>query len=60
MQINFADLDLDQPEEALAALRRVVAEAGKGEQLVLSPKAPPHRRHIELGVEQALAVYSRH
>jgi hypothetical protein len=60
MGIDFGDLDLDRPEEALAALRQVVAMAGRGEQLVLSPKAPPHRRHIEAGVDRALAVYSRH
>ena len=60
MEIRLGDLDLDQPEEAFAALRRAVAEARVGEQLVLAPKAPPHLRHIELGVEQALAVYSRH
>lgn len=60
IEVNLADLDLGRPEEALAALRRVVAEARKGEQLVPAPKAPPHRRHLEASIEQALAVYSRH
>jgi len=40
VEIDVADLDFDRPEEALEALRRVVAEAGKGEQLVLLRKAP--------------------
>jgi hypothetical protein len=38
----------------------MVAEARTGEQLVPAPKSPPHLRHLELGIEHALAVYSRH
>jgi hypothetical protein len=56
---DFDDLDLDHPEEALAALRRVVAEARAGEQLTPLRKSPPHLRHLEVDAAQALAVYSR-
>jgi hypothetical protein len=27
---------------------------------VPAPKSPPHLRHLEHGIEHALAVYSRH
>jgi hypothetical protein len=40
VEIDLIDLDFDQPEEALEALRRVVAEAREGEQLVLLRKGP--------------------
>jgi hypothetical protein len=60
IEVDLADLDFGRPEEALEALRRVVAQARNGERLSPAPKAPPHRRHLEAGVEQALAVYSRH
>jgi hypothetical protein len=40
VEIDVADLDFDRPEEALEALRRVVAEAREGEQLVLVRTGP--------------------
>ena len=43
VEIDLVDLDFDQPEEALEALRRVVAEAKEGEQLVLLRKGPATR-----------------
>jgi hypothetical protein len=39
VEIDLIDLDFDRPEEALEALRRVVAEAKEGEQLVLLRKS---------------------
>jgi hypothetical protein len=60
IEVDLADLDFDRPDQAFEALRRMVAEAGRGEQLVPAPKSPPHLRHLEYGIEHALAVYSRH
>jgi hypothetical protein len=60
IEVDLADLDFDRPDQAFEALRRMVAEARTGEQLVPAPKSPPHLRHLELGIEHALAVYSRH
>jgi hypothetical protein len=43
VEIDLIDLDFNRPEDALEALRRVVAEAREGEQLVLLRKAPAKR-----------------
>jgi len=61
VEIDLADLDFDRPEQALEALRRVVAESGKGEQLVLlrtdSAKKPKsYRRRAKTAPESEIGV----
>jgi hypothetical protein len=59
LELVQKDFDLDRPEEAFAALRRLVAQSRQGEQLTPVRKGPPHLRHLEVDAAQALAVYSR-
>ena len=69
-ELAYADLDLDRPEQALEALRRYVANAQRGEQLVPIPqgaeppapirRVPPHLRHLQADPREALSVYVYH
>ena len=60
LEIATGDLNLDQPAEALEALRRAALSNGPGESPspVQPARVPPHLRHIAAGVDQSLAVYA--